>query len=75
MGSTMVHAGQFEIRVQGPVGVELLDGFEAFESTVGPVETVLRGTMHDQAALHRLLEYLDALGLELVAVRRLPVQG
>jgi hypothetical protein len=26
----------------------------------------------DQAALHRVLERIDSLGLELVAVRRLP---
>jgi hypothetical protein len=42
---------------------------------VGPVDTILRGTMHDQAALYRVLAHIDALGLELVAVRRLPGQG
>ena len=71
----MVHAGQYEIRVQGPIGWEGLDGFEEFESDVRPVHTILRGTMRDQAALHRVLEQIGALGLELVAVRRLPRQG
>jgi len=69
---TMVHAGRYEIRVQGQVSGETLDGFEEFDSNVGPVDTVLHGTMRDQAALHRVLEHIDALGLELVAVRRLP---
>jgi hypothetical protein len=72
MACTMVHAGRYEIRVQGRVGGEALDGFEEFDSDVGHVDTVLHGTMPDQAALHRVLEHIDALGLELVAVRRLP---
>jgi hypothetical protein len=68
----MVHGGRFEIRLQGPVSEEALDDFDAFESDAGRVETVLHGTVRDQAALHRVLERIDSLGLELVAVRRLP---
>jgi hypothetical protein len=68
----MVHGGRFEIRLQGPVSEEALDDFDAFESDAGRVETVLHGTVSDQAALHRVLERIDSLGLELVAVRRLP---
>ena len=37
---------------------------------VEPVETVLRGPVQDQAALHGLLEQIESLGLELVEVRR-----
>jgi hypothetical protein len=69
---TMVHAGRYEIRLQGSVGWEALDGFEEFEGGVGPADTILHGTMPDQAALHRVLAQIDALGLELVGVRRLP---
>jgi hypothetical protein len=68
----MVHGGRFEIRLQGPVSEEVLDDFDAFNSDVGRVETVLHGKVRDQAALHRVLERIDSLGLELVAVRRLP---
>jgi hypothetical protein len=68
----MVHGGNYEIRLQGPVGEEVLDDFDAFDSDVGRVETVLHGKVRDQAALHRVLERIDSLGLELVAVRRLP---
>jgi hypothetical protein len=72
---TMVHGSHYEIRLHGPVAWEMFDGFEEFESHVAPVDTILRGTMNDQAELHRALAHIDALGLELVAVRRLPTQG
>jgi hypothetical protein len=71
----MYGAAYYEIRLQGPVGWEVLDGFEEFESHVGPPDTIFCGTLDDQAALHRVLAHIDALGLELVAVRRLPGQG
>jgi hypothetical protein len=39
---------------------------------VEPVETVLHGPVEDQAALHGLIRRIEALGLELIEVRRLP---
>jgi hypothetical protein len=72
---TMVRAGRYEIRLRGSIGREALDGFEEFDGDVGPVETILHGTMPDQAALHRVLAQIDALGLELIGVRRLPGGG
>jgi hypothetical protein len=68
----MVHGGRYEIRLQGEVNDEVLDDFQAFDSDAGLVETVLHGAVRDQAALHRVLERIDSLGLELVGVRRLP---
>jgi hypothetical protein len=68
----MVHTGHYEIRLQGEVSEEALDDFDAFESYAGRVETILHGAVDDQAALHRVLERIDSLGLELVGVRRLP---
>jgi hypothetical protein len=70
----MLQAGRYEIRLRGPVAWEGLDGFEEFESDVRPVETILCGTLRDQE-MHRVLEQIGALGLELVAVRKLPGQG
>ena len=45
--------------------------FEGMHASVEPVETVLR-PVEDQAALYGLLDRIQALGLELVEVRRLP---
>jgi hypothetical protein len=36
------------------------------------VETVLHGPVRDQAELHGIIERVQALGLELMEVRRLP---
>jgi hypothetical protein len=44
----------------------------ALAAYVAPVETVLTGPVEDQAALHGLLRRIEALGLELLEVRRLP---
>ncbi|HTU96398.1 MAG TPA: hypothetical protein VMF14_11200 [Solirubrobacteraceae bacterium] len=40
------------------------------ESAIQPAETVLRGTVTDQAQLHGLLERIQLLGLELIEIRR-----
>lgn len=63
---------EYEIRVQGRVTPALLARFEGLQATVEPVETVLHGPVEDQAALHGVIDLVNALGLELVEVRRLP---
>jgi hypothetical protein len=50
----------------------LLASFEGMESDLEPVETVLHGPVRDQAELHGVIDRIQALGLELVEVRRLP---
>jgi hypothetical protein len=65
-----VPARQYEIRVRGAVGKNILSGFEGFESEIEPAETILRGRVTDQSALHGLLDKIQCLGLELVGVRR-----
>ena len=62
----------YEIRVRGRVGEHLLDAL-GLAGEAAPVETVLRGPVVDQEALRGLLDRLQDLGLELVEVRRLPV--
>ena len=62
----------YEIRVRGRVSRALLDSFENMSSELEPVETVLHGPVRDQAELHGLLDRIQALGLELIEVRRLP---
>jgi hypothetical protein len=67
-----VSTADYEIHVKGRVSEQLLAAFEGMDATVQSVETVLRGPVLDQAALHGLLDRIQALGLELIEVRRLP---
>jgi hypothetical protein len=60
----------YEIRIKGRVSAQLLSVFEGMEASEQSVETVLRGPVADQAALHGLLDRVQALGLELIEVRR-----
>ena len=62
----------YEIHIRGRVGAELIAAFEGLQADVKPVETVLHGEIVDQAALHGVLDRVQALGLELIEVRRLP---
>ena len=64
--------GSYEIRVRGRLTDSLVAAFEDMHASVEPVETVLHGPVEDQAALYGLLDRIQALGLELVEVRRLP---
>ncbi|MFI6659877.1 hypothetical protein ACIBL8_30585 [Streptomyces sp. NPDC050523] len=64
--------GDFEIRIKGRVGLAFRSAFEELTVTVNPPETVLHGAGLDQAALYGILDRIQALGLELVEVRRLP---
>lgn len=69
-----VTARAYEIRIRGQVSVQVLSAFEGMDGTVQAKETVLRGRVLDQAALYGLLDRIQALGLELIAVRQLPRQ-
>jgi hypothetical protein len=62
----------YEIRVRGRVSREVLETFDALQTEVEPVETVLHGPVRDQAELHGLLGRMHRLGLEVIEVRRLP---
>jgi hypothetical protein len=65
-------AASYEIRVRGQLGGTLLGAFPSLHADVGPSETVLTGERLDQAALHGVLSQVEALGLELLDVRRTP---
>jgi hypothetical protein len=67
-----VPTGRYEIRVKGRVSDQTASAFDGLTLEVHPVETVLHGDIADQAALHGLLDRVQALGLELIEVRRLP---
>ena len=48
---------------------------EGLTTTVQPVATVLYGPVQDQAALYRLLDRIQSLGLQLVEIRQLPASA
>jgi hypothetical protein len=62
----------YEIRIRGRVSAAVLETFDAMDSDVEPVETILHGPVRDQAELHGIIECVQSLGLELIEVRRLP---
>lgn len=60
----------YEIRVWGLLGEMLLGAFPGLRAQVDGTETVLTGPLPDQAALHGVLAQIEALGLELLELRR-----
>ena len=68
---------RYEIRVRGRLSRTLMAEFEELqlETAIEPIETILHGPVQDQAALHGLLRRVEALGLELVEVRRFPPES
>jgi hypothetical protein len=65
-------SGDYEIHVKGRVSDFFRFAFEELTISVRPIETVLRGANLDQAALYGILDRIQALGLELIEIRRLP---
>lgn len=60
----------YEIRVRGRLGPTLLEAFPTLAAEPSDDDTVLAGDLPDQSALYGVLRQLEALGLELVEVRR-----
>jgi hypothetical protein len=60
----------YMIRVRGVLGDRLLTAFPGLRSRTDRGDTVLAGALPDQAALHGVLAQIEALGLELIEVRR-----
>jgi hypothetical protein len=62
----------YHIRVRGRLGQTILSAFPHLQARAEGRDTVLTGMLADQAALYGVLADAEALGLELVEVRRLP---
>jgi hypothetical protein len=62
----------YEIRVRGLLGSTLVGAFPDLRVQADGRETLLTGRLADQAALYGLLAQIEALGLELLEVRRTP---
>jgi hypothetical protein len=65
----------YQVRVRGVLGQTMLSAFPALRARAEGGDTVLTGVLADQAALYGVLAEAEALGLELVEVRRLPPGG
>jgi hypothetical protein len=62
---------QYEIRVAGVLDSRWAAWFDGLQISCQGEETVIRGLLADQPALHGLLTKVRDLGLGLIAVRRL----
>jgi hypothetical protein len=60
----------YEIRMRGLLGGTLVEAFPDLRVQTYGTETVLTGPLADQAALYGVLAQMEALGLELLEVRR-----
>jgi len=61
----------YQIRVRGQLGQTIRSAFPALRALADGGDTVLTGVLADQAALYGALAAAEALGLELLEVRRL----
>jgi hypothetical protein len=62
----------YQIRIKGHLGSEWADWFEGMAVTLEDSgETLLTGSVTDQAALHGLLKKVRDLGLPLLSVNRM----
>ena len=64
-------AQKYEIRIAGTVPAQVMDELGDGWSAPGGIETVLRGSVPDQAALIGIINWLQSLGIELREVRQI----
>ena len=63
---------RYQIIVRGHLGEMMRAAFPALQARTHGGDTTLTGPFADQAALYGALTGIEALGLELLEVRRLP---
>ena len=63
---------RYEIRVRGPIGLTIMQAFPTLAEGRSGQDTLLVGSLPDQCALYGVIHQLEALGLELLEIRRLP---
>ena len=61
---------RYQIRIGGRLGRTMRAAFPDLHTHAQGPDTVLTGNLPDQAALHGVLTRIEALGLELLEVRR-----
>jgi hypothetical protein len=63
---------RYRILVRGHIGETIRSAFPALQAKARGGDTALTGPLPDSAALYGVLAQIEALGLELLEVRRLP---
>ena len=63
---------RYEIRVRGPIGPTMMQAFPTLAVSRSAQDTLLIGSLPDQSALYGVIHQLEALGLQLLEIRRLP---
>ena len=71
----MNHPVSYQIRVRARLGQTMRRAFPALQAETHGEDTLLTGVLADQAALFGVLTQIEALGLELVEVRRCESPG
>ena len=69
-GVATQHGCEFTIRIQGRLGATALSAFPTMGSVVQGDDTVLTGLLEDRSALYGVLAQIEALGLDLLELRR-----
>ena len=62
----------YVIRVRGPIGPRMMQAFPTLSAGSVGQDTLLSGSLPDQSALYGAIQQLEALGLQLLEVRRVP---
>lgn len=65
-------AALYQICIRGMLDATWTDWFEGFSISAADGETVLRGTVIDQAALHGILAKINELGLTIISMTEQP---
>lgn len=61
---------QYMLRIRGRLGATALSAFPTMGSEVRGGDTVLTGLLEDRSAVYGVLAQIEALGLELLELRR-----
>ena len=63
--------GLYTIRIRGRLGATALSAFPTMASELEGSETVLTGLLEDRSAVFGVLAQIEALGLELLELRKI----
>ncbi|MGH3261517.1 MAG: hypothetical protein ACRDNS_05930 [Trebonia sp.] len=64
---------RYQIRIRGPIGETIMQAFPTLTATHRDHDTLLTGSLPDQSALYGIIHQLEALGLQLLEIRRPPI--